>query len=249
MRSEKPQAQKTIDILKIDFDWKGKDVYIVGSGPNAAPYMVTNSADVPVKCLPIHSKIIACSKGVFSRTCPTVWLCATPALAQCDWFNTWMRKYAANAGDCKPPFIVGRWGEWLKNYAAFTHYFQPGASLWSHVKRDPVTNKLKDTYKGFGCADGYLRGGAGAVARGVQLAWFNEAARCILVGADMTGMKYFDGTINKWKHSSLDKEGNWIELTYFNELIKWVKARGMDVVSLTETALDVEVIKGKQGFF
>lgn len=237
---------QTQDILKVNFDWKGKDVYIVGSGPNAAPYMLKDPLEPLPDNLSLHPILIACNKGVLCRVTPTIWLCATPALAQCDWFNKQMRYYAsmtkAHRKACAPPFITGRAGEWLKNYAAFTHHFQPGGSLWSHVKRDPVTNKLKSVYHGFGCAAGYLRGGAGATARGVQLAYFNEAKRCVLIGSDMKGMTYFDGTINKWKHSTLDAKSNWVELTYFDALIKWVKERGMDVVSLTETALNVEVV-------
>jgi len=226
------------DILQTDLNWEGRDVYIVGSGPNAAPYMTGHT---PVKGIPLHSRIVACNKGIFVRAIPDVWLCATPALAQLDWFNTLMRKYAAMP-ESLVPMIVGRAGEWLKNYAAFTHQFQPNGSLWSHAKRDPRTNKMTGFHKGFGCTDGYLRGGASAVARGAQLAWFKKAKRAILIGADMKGIEYFDGTINEFKPRSLDNEKQWIELTYFNALIEWMKKRDMDVVSLTPTALNVEVI-------
>lgn len=231
------------NILDIDLGFKGQDVYVVGSGLNAAPYMLLpESMDEPVD-IPLNAKVVACNKGIFIRNPPTIWLCATPALAQCDWFNKCMRTYPSYFSESeRTMMIVGREGEWLKNYAAFTHYFRPNGSLWSHVKRDPVTNKVKGLHKGFGCTQGYLRGGASAVARGMQLAWFNKAKRCILIGADMKGIGYFDETINKWKPRSLDNEGNWIELTYFNALIDWCKARGMDVVSLTPTELDVEVI-------
>lgn len=237
--SDEVQIKTLNNILDTDLDWQGKDVYVIGSGPNAAPYMVEEGGLVSS----IPTKIVAaCNKGVYSQILPAVWLCATPALAQLDWFNKWMRFYASSNEVLPKPLIVGRFGEWLKNYPAFTHYFNPNGSLWSHVKRDPKTNRMIDVYKGFGCVDGYLRGGASAVARGAQLAWFNKAKRCILIGADMTGMKYFDGTINKWKPSSLDTEGNWIELDYFNALIEWFREHGMDVVSLTDTKLNVEVI-------
>ncbi len=229
----------TTDILKTDFNWKGQDVYVVGSGPNAAPYMIAQEGE-PLD-IPLLSIVIACNKGIYIRRTPTIWLCATPSLAKEEWFNKLMRAYWSDPEGSKP-MIVGREGDWLDNYAPFTHYFRPNGSLWSHTKRDPLTNKLVGVHKGFGCTDGYLRGGASAVARGMQLAWFNKAKRCILIGADMKGIGYFDETINKWKPRSLDKEGDWIELTYFDELIKWVKARGMDVVSLTPTALNVEVI-------
>lgn len=242
---QKDDRELMRNILSVDLDFKGQDVYVVGSGPKAAPYMIIPETQHEPIDIPLHAKVVACNKGIFCRATPTVWLCATPALAQCDWFNKQMRKYGsmpkAMAKVCKP-LIAGREGEWLKNYEPFTHYFRPNGSLWSHVKRDPVTNKVKGVYPGFGCTKGYLRGGASAVARGLQLAWFNKAARCILIGADMKGIEYFDGTINKFKPRSLDGDGKWIELTYFNALIDWVKARDMDVVSLTPTALNVEVI-------
>lgn len=234
-----------MNIFDADLDFKGRDVYVIGSGPNAAPYMlIPESAGAPVE-IPLHAKVIACNKGISCRAAVTVWLCATPALAREPWFPKKMRTYGAMtpalANVCKP-LIVGRRGDWLRDYAAFTHYFYDGPSLWSDAKRDGKTDKLIKAYKGFGCTNGYLRGGASAVARGVQLAWFKEAARCILIGADMYGTKYYDGTANKSKPSTLDKDGNWLELTYFNELIKWVQTRDMDVVSLTETALNIEVI-------
>lgn len=231
----------TTDILQVEFDWKGQDVYVVGSGPAAAPYMhIPESAHLPYG-LPLDANIVACNKGVFCRGLPTVWLCATPMLAKLDWFNKQMRKYAMMPPSLVP-MIAGRVGEWTSNYEAMKYHFQPGPSLWSDVKRDPVTNKLLKAHDGFGCTDGYLRGGAGATARGVQLAWFKEATKVILIGSDMETMNYYDGTVNEDKPRTLDKDGNWYELTYFNALIEWVKKRGMEVVSLTPTKLNVEVI-------
>lgn len=235
------KSEMITDILKTDIDWEGQDVYVVGSGPNATPYMLTNSQDVPVECLPLYSIIIACNASVRCRNVPKVWLCATPVLAQLDWFNNAMRSYSVPYST-RPSYIVGRYGEWLKNYPVFTHYFHPGSSLWAEATRDAATNSVRSVTKYFGCTKGYLRGGASAVARGVQLAWFKRAKRCILIGADMKGRVYFDGTMNETKRNTMDSEGYWYELPFFNELIKWVKKRDMDVVSLTETALDVEVI-------
>ncbi len=232
----------SVDILQTDFDWDGQDVYVVGSGPNAEPYMISNSPILPARCLPLDytqkppsSPVsIACNKGILSRSVPTFWLCATPALPQLEWFRKAMV-------DNKVP-VIARRGTLLEAYPDIPYYFNDGPSLWSDANRNAAANSIKSVTKYFGCTEGLLRGGASAVARAVQLAWFKKAKRCVLIGADMKGRVYFDGTINETKRNTMDDKGHWFELPFFNELIKWVKARGMDVVSLTPTALDVEVI-------
>lgn len=225
------------NILKTDFDWDGQDVYIVGSGANAEGACER----VP----PDTDNIIVVNKAIilaFYGSVAMYWLCATPALSQLEWFREVMSSYADSPAQPPRPFIIARYGTLLEAYPDIPYYFNDGPSLWSDANRDAATNSIRSVTKYFGCTKGLLRGGASAVARGVQLAWFKKAKRCILIGADMKGRVYFDGTVNETKRNTMDNKGYWFELPFFNELIKWVKERDMDVVSLTETALDVEVI-------
>ena len=204
------------DILHTDISFKGQDVYIIGSGPTAKEGALRMPA--------IATTIVVNRAVLLEHIKPDYWLCATPALAREQWFQDVM--------DNSPSVpVIARYGDLLEKYPDIPYYFHPGASLWS------------EPHMPFGCIEGYLRGGASAPARAMQLAWFKEAARCILVGADMRGDGYFDGTRNEHKHRTMDKDGYWLELPYFQRLIEWVKGRVMEVFSLTPTAVDVEVIK------
>ena len=231
----------TANILKADFDWDGQDVYIVGSGANAAPYMLIEPMQPYPDNLPLHATTIVCNKGILYRGQVTFWLCATPALPQCEWFRRFMANNSARVKALQVP-VIARSGTLLEAYPDIPYYFNDGPSLWSDANRDAATNSIRSVTKYFGCTKGLLRGGASAVARGVQLAWFKKAKRCILIGAEMKGRVAFDGTINETKQNTMDDKEHWFELPFFNELIGWVKERDMGVVSLTETALDVEVI-------
>ena len=75
----------------------------------------------------------------------------------------------------------------------------------------------------------------------MQLAYQKKAKRVVLIGVDMKGRGYFDGTENTTK-TSIHPNGTWTELSHINALVQWMKARGTDVVTMTETLINVEMI-------
>ena len=199
--------------------FKGADVYVIGSGPNGKGCY----GDIPKK-----GCVISVNKAVeIPLPQIQVWLFATPGLLREEWFTNLICDLEPVLK--KEPFIIARAGALIDTYPDIPYYFLCGPSLWS-----------KEMPKG--CIQDCLRGGASACARAVQLAWFNEAKRVILIGADMKGDGYFDGTRNEHKKNTMKPDGLWFELPYFNELIEWCKMRGMGVVSMSKTALDIEVI-------
>ena len=60
-----------------------------------------------------------------------------------------------------------------------------------------------------------------------------------LCGVDMFGDRYFDGTEST--SVTCQHKGVWAYVPYLNSLIEWVKAQGIDIYSISPTALDVEV--------
>jgi hypothetical protein len=87
----------------------------------------------------------------------------------------------------------------------------------------------------FGC----LRGGATVVGCAMQAAAFGGALKIILVGADMEGRGHYDGTISGVPGYS---DGAWDCLGNVNLLVKAIQGTGIEVVSLSPTMIDVEVI-------
>lgn len=209
-----------IDILTTPFTFERlDDIYIVGTGPSGLPF----HEDIPMeRCIGVNK--IICGDNII----PRYWLCSAPALLKEDWFRELtprLIKFHVKLPFCSPIFLHGPLTE---AYPDVPYFFKSGPSLWG--TNDPP-----------GCLPGYLRSGAGVVGRAIQLAYWKKAKRVILVGVDMKGRGYFDGTKNKTKQSIMP-DGTWTELPHMNRLIKWCKQHGMDVVSLSETLLDVERI-------
>ena len=86
-----------------------------------------------------------------------------------------------------------------------------------------------------------LRGGANSCGRALQLAYHKKAKRCILIGVDMEGKGYFDGTSNEHKRS-MNPDGLWTQKYMLQRLVDGLRADGLEIVSMTKTRLDVEVV-------
>ena len=89
--------------------------------------------------------------------------------------------------------------------------------------------------------DGLIRRGAGSCGCALQLAYQKKAKRCVLIGIDMKGKGYWDGTVNENKRS-IHPDGTWTQLPMLQRLVDWCKAHGMGVVSMSKTELKVDVI-------
>ena len=87
---------------------------------------------------------------------------------------------------------------------------------------------------GDGVTPGFIRGGATTSAGAVQLLYQLGARKIVLCGVDMCGNKYYDGSempqvVDYWP----------IVQARFNALNQWIREQGVEVTSISETALDV----------
>ena len=89
---------------------------------------------------------------------------------------------------------------------------------------------------------GVLRPDGSVSACAVEAAARLGAKEIVLCGADMFGNIYYDGGPS----SSVDcsHNGIWAFAPYMNSLIEWVKEQGVEIYSISPTALDIEVRSG-----
>lgn len=88
---------------------------------------------------------------------------------------------------------------------------------------------------------GFMRSGCSIGAQAIQMAFWLGADEIRLLGMDMSGVEYFDGTDAgaKWRN-----DGTWhVIKTRINLMLNWIRSRGVEVTSLSPTALDVEVLR------
>ena len=73
----------------------------------------------------------------------------------------------------------------------------------------------------------------------IEIAARFGAKEIAVCGVDFRGEEYFDG--RKGCFQMYDRTGPWAFLPFANSLIAWVKSQGIDIYSLSETELDLEV--------
>jgi hypothetical protein len=152
--------------------------------------------------------------------CPVhadLWMACEPLTGRTEWF----KKTIGNKID-----IACFWSHYLyKQYPDIKYTYEFGPPLTK-------TSSM--------CIPGVLRGRATVSAQALQLAYWLGATRIIILGIDLMGNKYFDNS--DAGAARPETAWSWI-LPLFNPLIQWIKAQGIDVVSLSETALDVPVVE------
>ena len=91
---------------------------------------------------------------------------------------------------------------------------------------------------------GYLRGDSTISCKALQLSYMLGAKEIRLCGVDMMKNEYFDGS--KTVNADREEGGNYWDyaIPRFNSVIKYIQGKGVRIVSLSPTALDLEVING-----
>jgi len=199
------------DFLKSPVSFKGKDVYILGAGPNGLPH---HSA--------AKGTVIAINRAIEAVQCEAYWLCIATAIIHEQYFHHMMHDHISDQMHY-PILAKGR----LTQAYPETPYHVELARPIGH-----------DDY---GIIPGAVRQGAGTVGAALHLAQQKQAKRCILVGVDMCGKGYFDDTENMDKRS-IHPDGRWTQIPALQKVVDWCKGDGMDVVSLSPTKLEVEMI-------
>ena len=208
------EATQPLDFLTSEITFTGRDVYILGSGPNGPEHYnrIPSPHDV---------EFIAVNKAIKIAPLTAYWLCIAPNLAYQDYFHHIMHEHMDTG--VYTPILSARL---TLNYPETPYYIIAGPPIghgdYNHIP---------------GC----VRRGAGSVGVALQAALQKEAKRCVLVGVDMEGKGYFDGTANEGKRS-IHPDGTWTQLTALQGVVNNCKANGMDVVSMSKTKLKVEMI-------
>lgn len=199
-----------------------REMYIIGTGPNL---------NTCIDRIPGNGNIIFLNKAIEAPIADIGshgwWLCMDGKLGNQGWFQAWARMLCREGPETN-----------------VTPVFETKilARLWPKV---PWTFEqgmnLKEEPK-WVAAQGVLRNGATIAGMALQLCYWKNVRAVHLAGCDFTGRKYFDGTE---KNDNQD-DGVWPHLENMNRLIDLFRggprALSMRIDSLSETALDVEII-------
>lgn len=216
-----------IDLLKTAFHvHQSREVAVVGMGPNGLAHLDK------VKGTEI---VIVPNRAIDYDWIPRhIWLCDDGTLPEKEWFikNALLyvehMTYEHNSNLSKPnPTPVFSEGKLLDAYPDVPYFVRHSPGFYT----DPV-----------GCWPGVLRGGTSVGGKGVQLAYHLGAKRIVMCGIDMQGRSYANDPEGHGCNANLRRGGIWAQRDNFNRLIKWLGEQDVEVVSLSPTALDVEVI-------
>lgn len=207
---------------------------------NMPMYIAPTAKDIFESGLNVDGEVVVIAPGYngrkyYDRVDPKKFTIVVNKAIECPVYaNLWM--------GCEP--LTGR-TEWFKK--AINENMNI-ACFWSHYLYKEYPD-IKYTYE-FGppltressmLIPGVLRGRATVSAQAVQLAYWLGAKRIVILGIDLVGNKYFDDT--DAGEARPETAWSWI-LPLFNPMIKWIEGQGVEVVSLSETALDVTNVVG-----
>ena len=199
------------DFLKSPVSFEGRDVFILGSGPNGSEHFERAA-----------SPTIAVNKAIQAVPFNAYWLCITTPLMNEYYFHSVMHDYM-NYDQHVPVLAQGRLTEAYPEapyHVALAH---------------PIGHDSYDVIPG------HVRRGAGTVGCALQIAHQKQAKRAILIGVDMCGKGYFDGTEDTAKRS-IHPDGVWTQRGALQRVVDWCKGNGMDVVTMSKTQLNMEMI-------
>jgi len=210
------------DILQLDWKFPSDEVYILAPGPNGKAHYDR---------IPADAWVIGVNKAIMLREqAPiSIWLCADGTLPKQKWFVSEVNSIIQNNSPLSDSHITTPCfdaGALLRMYPDVPYHFRHGQALRKSPKFAPE--------------QGVLRAGGSISAQAVQLAYWLGAKRIVLVGVDMAGGTYFDGMVNL--NPRLLPDGTSKHCRMLNGLCQWLKARGVDVVSLSPTALGVKAV-------
>ena len=241
-----------IDILKHNWKFPSDTVYVIGTGPKGKDHykripfdawtigvnkaILLQSGDAVVHSPDIVERMrVAKAANPDKPSIPlSIWLCADTTLSEQEWFQ-----YEApvtitcefpldNNLNPTPVFSTSPHSEKALTtlYPDVPYFFTHGRTL----RESPA----------FGPEEGILRSGGSISAQAIQLAYWLGAKHIVLVGVDMEGSKYFDGTENL--NPRLMDDGISLHCRMCNGLCQWLKVRGTDVVSLSPTKLQIPTV-------
>lgn len=240
-----------IDILKCEWMFPTKEVYVLGTGLNGLEHYdrvpwdawvigVNKAIQLNTKPAKPQSHVIeermkqaTASTGISSIPM-AFWLCADTTLPTQKWFMDEAQLTIDCGFDINNPLNPTPIFSTSPNedralstlYPDVPYYFTHG-----HTLREPPL---------FQPEEGILRAGGNIGMQAVQLAYWKGAKRIVLCGFDMTGDMYFDHTKNIAPR--LNPDGTSKHLRMAQGLCDWLKGQRVEVVSLSDTALDIPTV-------
>ncbi len=215
-----------LDILEINFKFP-ETVHILAPGLEGKSHW---------NRIPPDAFVIAVNYGIMiPRAQKHIWMAEDSSLPKLyAWFRDAAKDYIAKGYLLDEPYP--------------TPVFDSGY-MYEHFPNVPYTynsgphlSYQAPHYHPFAIIPGLLRGYCTISAKAIQLAIQKGAKRIVLCGVDMRGKMYFDETVTESGYVKEGFAGPWIFVPRFNEFLKYQKGEGIEVVSLSPTALKVEVI-------
>jgi len=199
------------------------EVYIIGTGPNGADHFAKAQT---------AQYVIACNKAITLEGIPkNIWLCDDRTLPDKEWFRIYAYYYINNPGRIQDPTP--------------TPVFSEGTLLEMYPRVPFYTRHMSGSMKRpHGPRKGVLRGGASICGKALQLAYWKCAKRIVLVGVDMMHRAYHDDPDGQGCIAQMYTDGTWYQKERLDLHIKYIRGAGVEVVSLSETALNVPVVSG-----
>ena len=171
--------------------------------------------------IPDNAYIIACNYGV-CLPLPHVdeWMVMDEAAPKSAWWESAVQ--AAVRRDASWVWSEDLWQR-FSGFAPAPEFLTSQGSALSYL----------DPFPQFGT----LRTNATVAGAALQRAYWGGARDVYLLGVDMAGSGYFDGSGGVY-----NRPHNWPYVTSINALVAVLYAAGMQIAALSPTALDVEVL-------
>jgi uncharacterized Rossmann fold enzyme len=162
--------------------------------------------------IPEGSTVIACNMTIMAPIPATIWICEDASIPVKDWFRE----------SIKRKDIVKVFSDSIRKVADSDYGFNH-CGTWEGGNPKYIK--------------GITYGGGTVACRTVQLAAMSGAGRIILIGVDMKGIKYFDGSSNNGEFKST-KINTWTNTRKFDEIICWLsRYTRANIYTLTQTEL------------
>ena len=188
------------------------DVYVVAPGPNGLAHIGRILDD---------AFVIVVNKAIELPLKPRLWMCSEPLTGETEWFKD---NIEANKS------IACFWAKYfIEEYPDIAYYWEHEEPLLTEADARPRQRTLRRR--------------ATIAGQAVQLALWLGAKRIILCGFDASGNTYYDGMPAGEGNSFKLRAGDWHwVIALMNPMIRCMKTWGIEVVSLSKTAIDVEII-------
>lgn len=184
--------------------------YVASPGYNAVDHFAR---------IPPDAFTIAVNRAVEAPIAISLWMMMDVQVGECDWYHRGLK--IATDRLC----VSREFSESETSGVDAPYTFEVAPKLRGPTESIPL---------GDGVTAGCIRGGATTSAGAVQLLYQLGARKIVLCGVDMDGTKYFDGSVmspvvDYWP----------IVRARFDALNGWLREQGVEITSLSETALDV----------